>query len=546
MVLSLESINVSDEGMTMDDFYILYLSILGTNDPMNDAIQSGLSASSSPITSFNLITGTFLKHIKDCDDADIACQLVESWSVFALNYEKNALSSMADLTWSAVKAKYSISGATRCFHAPYIFTHTLNRLLPGSLASKTRKNALEQSVHETVVKLVVSKSRNSDKTSFWVNGILRHWGILVLSMENGDSTIYNHLAQLFSNLAQFLKRAHRPISARLIEHKCDDTSDDDGEYIPPADRREVKSALPTFKVGGVDAGTFPVIFDILLQISVATLSILSIDRETLNSDSFRFFSPYRRFASFINFFGSMVTLYHANFSIFPPKTLNAVLRASNSMVSASSFQLQRCIEWRNAQPILPAQSTGAGDNDPASAKFLKEFLDAIETHVVGTLQSICGLFDQLSDSTGDRPIKGTVPSFAVGYKPGIKSLGIRTEKLKTELLRAASVHSLAAPDSNQGTRSAPSEDNEHVVQNPFGALEFLQPSSTEAQGERQVVGVHRRESLSPRRVLDTEQCHSSSSDEGSMSLSSSSDSFGAMGDWGASSESEDIEANIQG
>ena len=521
MVKTLESVAESEEDETLKGFFLRYVSILGAKDPMKQEILSVLPGSSSDGDKFNQITGAFLNHIRDCDDASIACQLIETWSVFALRYGKGSRNMMADitLTWRPAIARYSVN-KTKCFEAPHIFRYALDRLLPLSLSPKTRKNAVEQAVHDTVVKLALLHSKNQDKGSFWVNSLCRHWGLLVLLMERGDDTIYYHLAQLFSSLEHFFQKAGGSEAPRSLRKKrCNDVADGDGDYIPPKDKPKVKSSRPALNIDGIDFGTFPVIFDTLLRIAVATASVISIDWD---ANFTRTGSPYTRFESFLRFFGSIISLCQLHVSVFPTKTLSAILNTSRSMVDTSTFQMNRFVEWRSNQP-MPEIKDGEGENDPASVDLIAGLFDSIQVNVVGRLQSLCDQLDNPSDSSS---------SSGGGAGCNTRNLRSRVKKLRDELLRVATLHSLSPPGANVQQISPPLEnETDKTILYPFGTLEFLESQRRDGNEDHLESERGRTKIASSRRVIRNDD--KNAGDDASNSQNSSvSGSFGAEGDWG--------------
>ena len=509
-------------------FQLLYKSILGAGNPLKEAIQVDSNIHSRSKLAFRNLVSAFVTHLNICYDQEIAIQLLETLSVFSIAPQGIATVEMVRLSWKALQSKYSNGAVLLNFQVPFAFLAALKKLVPSALSSSAEKNAAERAVYDTIVKLAFRKSRIYEKNSFLLHGMLRHWGLLALSMGN-TGLFYEHLYQIFSNLQNFLVEVKEPSATNLIISRGDDTSDEDGEYIPPFARREYKVVLPSSEVPGLGDVSFAIYYDILLQMTISAIAIFSVSRQSKEGAFSTPSGPFRELEYLFEIYGKMIELYMEKIRIFPRGIFSVVLKASKCLLSVTMYQLRDCVSWRNSQPVHPTEN-GMYTNDPASIKFLEMLLDVIGMNVVGKLLSFCKKVDYISGGSNH---------FGAGGSQSLKPLRIGSARVRNELQRIAQAYNLAEPKTNQESLQ-------------------LDKRITRARG----LVASRPERLKTQALKLAEEPNGSlpsdysarlppSDDEGRISASSeptiedysvsdSSEAFGVSGDWGKESDcSED-------
>jgi hypothetical protein len=548
--------------LKLSDFFDLYNSILGAEDPLNDAIPLNDTVRfisydhPQQRQRFKGLTNSFLLHLRICDDATIATQLLETLSLFSIHSESDSLSEMVDISWRALHSNFSSGVVMRSFRAPFAFLMATRQSIPSMPASPLQNNAAERSVQATVVKLAFSKSKNAGKKCFLVNGMLRHWGLLALATGKGPS-LDDHLYQLLSNLQNYLGEVQEPLTRKLSAQRQRDTSDEDGEYLPPRPQRLLAPVLPKSQVPGLSATSFLVYFDALLQMTIAAVAIISVAREA-ECDASQDQKPFQRLENLVEIFGSLIELYKERLGLFPRSFLATVVNASKNMLSVAMSQLRRCIEWRNSQPVLSRDEIEAGARDLASVGFLKELLDAFGVNLTGRLQSLFECLDSPSYLAKGRAGDEDTDYLGTGDRQKLKTLRVKAERFWSELQKIALAHNLAQPELTQGETEVSSERPKAKRRRieVKGLLQF-EPSSEESTqpADHRARGSNIRESGAS--ISNVEENHKvlQVADGGSESLSSSvtsdgssssesSEFFGASGDWGEGSDPEESRLKV--
>jgi hypothetical protein len=260
---------------------------------------------------------------------------------------------------------------------------------------------------------------------------------------------------LFKKLETFLQDIHGILAAEVQHQRKSDTSDEDEEYHPPQMKRKPKTVLPLSSIPGLTGASFPVYYEVLLHMVVATVAVSSpVMPATKNSIT----SPFLHFERLAQLFGSLIAIYKAKFDIFPRRSLTTVFNSSRCMSSVIIYQLNRCVEWRNRQPMLYMEEIAAGVHDVASIRYIQRLLDSFGTNVVENTLALCDFVD--SQSSGQH-----IQS-SEGDQQKVNTVRFATEKVLQSMQNVALSHSLDPPrmelEQDDKEEKEPSRKRDHV------------------------------------------------------------------------------------
>ena len=522
-----------------NDFMNLCSTILGSDEPLEEDLDR--EALSSDVDRLDEVFNAFVYHLGICDDAAVSNELVESLSVLAVLGKGDLLFRMTDVSWTALHTTYfSQEDAVRS-RTPFALLEILRRSMPPSGLCTKYTSSAQRTLTTTIMKTALNRSRDFDKSSTFINGILRHWALLALHPQSYIKK-ESHMSDMRDSLERFLDDIYETLAADISTKRKDDTSDEDGEYYPPQWKRKSRPSLPTSDIPGLNGLSFPIYCEVLLHsivaaVSISSPTIIAIDtaseHESLTAEA----GPFLHLQNLAELFGSVVALFRTKMKIFPRRTVPMVIHASKCMLNICLHQLHRCVEWRNSQPMLSMEERETGFEDVASIRYLHSLLESFGTHVVGELLFLCNLVDLQSSGEDDSDVltKG-------GGGDQQKTSGFRfaVEKSLQALKKVATAHNLqigvVSDDKDPQTAK-----KKRVVR--IKGFHEIEPPTRTARGlskrENHLVPSNEMglEQLPPakkaRRTLQFNGNEEKADDAASMGDDSeSSGSFGASGNWG--------------
>lgn len=523
LMLALQVNSKDQDFMTLSNFLNLYISILGAEKPLGEGIDFDREQGSSSLSSFQPLQAAFQPHLDICLDASIASELLETLSILAIQLGDDAIAAMVDITWHSLQQEHPDFEAAGILPPPYPFRAATQHFMPIPSEVAPENDKTERMIYNAITRMGRTKA-GSGKNFFLAHGMLRHWGLLALS-PRCFSSFDVHLRRFLSNVHSFLSEVQDPVARIDAPSRQIESSDGDDEYLPPQSRRELTITMPTTcKIRGLNASSFSTYFDTLLQMTVATTSIFSISRESTPVDVDH---PFERFESFVAIFGSLIKLCEEKLHIFPSNALPAILNSSKHMLNAVSYQVKRCIEWRNSQPVILVHEIHAGKDDSASAQYLEDLVDSVGNNVVGRVHSFCASVRTVTTATSHAE-----------QQSGLKSLGKRNDAFKAELLKIAAAHNISQPRFNlesqvtKTNHSRKRQRTDHVSQ-----MENL-PSRPDGPcpDDEEIIPVNNSFSMDLDQQLDWSE--PSFNDDDGDSASDTSYSFGASGQWGKDTDDE--------
>jgi hypothetical protein len=431
-------------------FFGLYLSVIGSKQPMNDAIQFKANNGTVTANHFKILVSSFQVHL-GCCHASIASQLMETLSIFAAKSESSILHYMVDVHWSATfmsKHAHFVNSKSGTVETPFALVKALS-----ALRNCTDVTAEERCTHESAVKLMTGRFHKSgERNLFLIHSLCRHWGLIALSPMR--TTLFtDFLKTLMGKLLDYLKGVDdcsvgQKIGPRNNEESSDD-DDEDGEYIPPSTSQFSKPSIPALSdFTCLTSSSYPIYFDMILRMTVSSIAIFSVP-DIMSSFKksavpSRRLHPVYKLEHIVEVFGSLIKLYKDKFQIFPKFLLPSIIYTSKCMLDISVTKVQDYVEWRNSQPVLPPEDNNPGIFDMASTSFLKNLLDIFGLHVVGRLRALCYVYSESAERQGEGKIsvdKDQQLFFGNAAMPRVNSLSRKVERAFDFLSQTSSRYS---------------------------------------------------------------------------------------------------------
>lgn len=524
--------------------------ILGSDEPLEEELDGG--GLTSDVDRLDEVFNAFVFHLRICDDAAVSNELVESLSALTVLSKGDLLFRMTDVSWTALHTTYLNQEDVVHSRTPFALLEILRRSMPPSGLCTKYASSAQRTLTTTIMKTALNRSRDFEKSSTFINGILRHWALLALSSQSYQKK-ESHLSSMRDNLERFLDDIYETLAAGISTKMKDETSDEDGEYHPPQGKRKSRPSLPKSDIPGLNGLSFPIFCEVLMHSIVAALSMSSPTMIAINTasndDSLTAEAgPFLHLQNLAELFGSVIALFREKMKIFPRRHVPMVIHASKCMLNICLHQLHRCVEWRNSQPMLSMEQIETGFEDVASIRYLHSLLESFGTHIVGELLSLCNLVDLQSsgEDDSDVPTQG-------GRGDQQKTSGFRfaVDKSLQALKKVAAAHNLSSlqmgfvsdykdPKTTKKKRVVRVKGF-HEIEPPTRSA----PRSSKRENHLVLSNEMDLERFSPakkaRRTLQFNEDGEKEDDAASMGDNSeSSGSFGAAGNWGESAGDDEF------
>ena len=547
-------------------FFGLYLSVIGSKQPLNDVIELRANSDSFTVKHFKILVSSFQDHIEDCH-TPIALQLLETLSIFAARSKSSILHYMIDVHWnSTFISKYTNAVDHKgIIGPPFVLVKTLKSLSHATLHGYTNVNAEEHCTHQTVVKLMKGRfNRSGERNLYLVHSMCRHWGLLALSPRK-INLFTNFLSTLLGKLVDYLKDVDDCFVGQKIDSEKNEvlSDEDDGEYIPPSSTTQVcKPSIPTLSdFMCLTSSSYPIYFDMLLRMTVSSIALFSVSEAMSNFNQSATTSnrphPVYKLENMVEVYGSLIKLYKDKFHIFPKFLLSSIVHTSKCMLEISVAKLQEYVEWRNCQPVLPPEEVNSRVFDPASTSFLKNLLDTFGLHVVGTLRVFCYVHSELQGERKSPTQKDQQLFFGKAAMPGVNSLTRKVERAFDFLSQTSNRYNIGDIKTDNIVQKATKGEPKGIVAGlRVGPEEFLHSehsTTAEESSDKGISGEMQQETETTMNSSSLISKRDSNRDTRSLSIgdyeledsedeesfidnesssSSRSDAFGVSGDWG--------------
>mmetsp|Transcript_22899 Transcript_22899/g.48024 ORF Transcript_22899/g.48024 Transcript_22899/m.48024 type:complete len:703 (-) Transcript_22899:27-2135(-) len=517
-------------------FFNLYLSVIGSKQPLNSAIEHRATSNSLTVKDFKALVSLFQEHISNCYTS-ITSQILETVSIFAARSEPSSLNCVIEFHWNATfMSKYTNSvDHMGTFGPPFVLMKILKSLSRSSPYGYSNATAEERYTHQTIMKLMKDRfNKSGERHLFLIHSMSRHWALLALSPRK-ITLFASFLETLLGKLVEFLKDVDNCLVGQKTDSKesAESSDDDDGEYIPPsASTLQVcKPSIPSFGIFMcLTSSSYPIFFDMVLRTAVSSISLFSFPEAMSRckqpaAASYKL-HPVYKLERMVAVYASLVKLYKDKFHIFPKFLLSTIINTSKSILDISLAKLQEYIEWRNYQPVVPPQDIDSRFIDPASTSFLKNLLDTFGIHVVGTLRVFCSVHSESTNAL----VRKVERTFAFLSQTSNR---YNTGEIKTDNI---------VRDAPQGDQ----EGKDKILQSEH-STSAEESSEKELRAELQeTMGIMLDSSLIRKRKSDRDfrplpvedyainglEDQDSFINDDDESSSSGSDAFGVSGDWG--------------
>ena len=386
---------------------------------------------------------TFLDHLRICEDEATALELLDILSI--LSSGSFALTERAlEACWRALHTVYTISHravfGSKCNDLPRAFE--VSSSFPG------RTQMVQRILTATIVKTVASEIKNSQDSAMLRHGVLLLWG---LTAQSPSKTVYlslDYLSKLTTELVEFLDGID--CSSSLLT-SGDKPAQEKRERSQRLERRTKRDRPHLSSITGLTLASFDSLFELLLHAAIASFAVSPHARTTEQRfDAKAGKSPFQHHHDMIQLISRILDVYISYFHLFPRRMLSIVLGACKHLLSTCLFQVEECVQWRNARPILSVEQKRAGVHDFGSIKFLEQLLQTFATWGAGKVMSVCQMIRQLSspsvESNGDEDedFLAILPQNDKRFT----TLMLAAQKTMDTLRDVASVHNLVPPKSD--------------------------------------------------------------------------------------------------
>jgi hypothetical protein len=427
---------------------------IATLEPNSSAIEK--TTQSMILSKLKGIIRFLSKLAVECEDAGIACLILDLLSVLADIGGQSLIRHVKETSWKMIYTVYGFNSDVE-----YSPSYSFARVVSSCISREQGNAGTAASNDHMAIAGSLMKSESVSLRGHTNHLVLRHhllsyWSLMVQSGSDCDGTC-QELRMLIEELRLVMECIGLPTN-----------SSHNARSLRPKAAVGVSSvtSIPT-----LSGQSYPMFFELMLHIVISTFVLSSPTARTSNqipsavdrkSDHLSLVqSPYRYIQYLAVTFGRLVELYSNNNKLLPRKTLNTVMNGCTLMVKASESVVQKCVEWRNARPLLTMEEQQMGKLDIGTVRFLQTLIDTVVSECVCKIISMCELMrreaqqrkkskqnvsnddDDYSDEE-DLGIQGQGWIFAVNHKK-IYTLHFRCKKLFKSLQDVASDHNLVTP-----------------------------------------------------------------------------------------------------
>jgi hypothetical protein len=307
----------------------------------------------------------------------VANNILEILSMLAFSNEGELLSCLVELSWTSLHTVYDTDITSKSF-CPYAVT--MSRLRWGKGLYLPENQQVSRIVNRILSKIFQRENKNVPELMCIRLGLIRHWGLLTVS-EVGIVFAVKHLSSLFLSLKSLVESLDVafPSKRKNDDEKNHETIDS------TCKKRKNRHSSSVF---GLEVATMSDYFGTLLNIVVATAGALNPGEHVSDSHS----SAYKIFEECYGLFRNMIEMYQGSIFAFSRRSGATVTCASKDMLSIGFYQLQRCIDWRNQQPLLSNLDRALGQFDIGSIRYLQQLIDATMCHIAVPILRLCELW----------------------------------------------------------------------------------------------------------------------------------------------------------
>ncbi len=492
---------------------------------------------SAEIAAFQKILG----YLRECEDADISFLLMEILCVFAQRRKRELLDLVVDASWRDIHTIYSKTGG----HSAQISLAFVEVLRRFQQTSPQRNQTSERVLLATVVKAALNQTKEFTRNSLLRHALLRHWGLITLSIETSGLRYFIHISKLIAELRSYLNSINEVQGDDFVATLAN------AAKVPTTSNDAVVPSIP-----GLTGASFAIYYELMLYSVVAMFAICPPFIAS-STEACKRASPYQHLQQLMQSFSQLVGLLRENMRLFPRRLFLVFLSCCKHLMKLIVRQVRCCVDWRNSRPLLSFKEKAAGVDDLGSIHYLQDLLETCAANVPISILTFCKFISlqatgkrsfESEDSSTSEPEDGASWAFQL-YGKKVKVLASTAENVLFFLRDTAASHNLAlshqlamkktillSQDGNDGEL-----DQSDVGFHQLGGL-----NSRSKKRLRRLTGSREHGS----RKKGGSEWDEVSSDESSLwsadgkSIKGSSTSFGVAGDWGDDSDSEVSTASL--
>jgi len=397
----------------------------------------------------------------ECEDAGIACLILDLLSVLADIGGQSLIRHVKETSWKMIYTVYGFNSDVE-----YSPSYSFARVVSSCISKKERNDGTAASNDHMVIAGSLMKSESVSLRGDTDQLVLRHhllsyWSLMVQSGSDCDGTC-QELRMLIEELRLVLECIGLPTNSSYKASSLRSKAAVGGKV-------KLSAVSSVTSIPTLSGQSYPVFFELMLHIVISTFALSSptvslqlpsaVDKKTDHTSLVQ--SPYRYIQYLAVTFGRLLDLYSNNNKLLPRKMLTTVMNGCTIMLKASESVVQKCVEWRNARPLLTMEEQQMGKLDIGAVRFLQMLIDTVVSECVCKIISMCELMrreaqqrtksiskvsnddDDYSDEE-DLGIQGQGWIFAVNHKK-ISTLHFRCKKLFKALQDVASDHNFVTP-----------------------------------------------------------------------------------------------------
>jgi len=390
-----------------------------------------------------LAFNAFLDHLRLCEDEATALELIEILAILS-SKEPELAHRTLEACWRVLHTVYTISHR----HAIKSKGDDLPLTFQVALDPQNRCQLVNRVLVATIGKTAKSDAKNVQNNVMLRFGVLLLWSLTTQPPCTTFHYGFNYLSKLTDELQEFIDGIDGAATSSLTIKGDDKSSQQETERSQRLERRATRNRPHATSIPSLTLGSFDALFELLLHGAVASFAISPHARTAVQTnDTSADKSPFQHHYDILELINRLLDVYISQFHLFPRRMLSIVLGSCKHMLSVCIFQVDGCVQWRNAQPILSVQEKRAGVHDYGSIKFLEQLLQKFVTWGAGKVMTVCQKIRQLScpsaDSDGDE--EEELLAILPQNDKRFTSLMTVAQKTMDTLRDVASAHNLVAP-----------------------------------------------------------------------------------------------------
>lgn len=419
----------------------------------SNAADSSVNAAQDTNTT-SLAFNSLLCHLRVCEDEATVLELLDILSLIS-SKDSELRKRAIEACWRVLHTEYSVLNQ----NVPEPSARDeLPHTFQGALELGSTSQEIHKVVSATIVKTATADARNAQGSDILRHSFLLLWSLAALSQ---DLSGFDCWYKITTELVQFLD-ALDGSSSNAEENPSEQENDERSQRLQRRGKRTRSRAIVS-SIPGLTLDTYSSVYEWVLHASVATFAV---SPHALTDVTEGQASPFHHHHEMVRHIGCLLDLFVSKFDLFPRRILSTVLACCKQLLTVCTLQVDGCVQWRNAQPILSVEEKRAGVHDYGSIKFLEQLLQSFATWGAGKVLSFAQRLRRVvspfveSDSDESREPFATVPQ----NDKRITSLMLSAQRTMDMFGDVATAHNLVAPQFDSDAVENPSEEQETATE----------------------------------------------------------------------------------